>query len=134
MKNVSDGHAKNFLFPKKLAKVASEGVLKEAETLQQNREIMSARDKENSQKAVKILAETVVEFKKKASSAGKLFSSVGKEEIAKQISKITGMNITTKMIDLGDAGEHIKQVGVCDIEINIREGLTAQTKITIKSE
>ena len=134
VKNVSDGHARNFLFPKKLARIASEGALKEATALQEKREIMNVQSKENSQKAVVILAEAVIEFKKKSSSAGKLFSSVSKNEIAKQISKITGMEIDVDMIDLGDLGEHIKQIGEHMITVNLGDGLKAQVKISVKSE
>ncbi len=134
VKSVSDGHARNFLFPKKLAKVASEGALKESETLQKNRELVNARDKEAAQKAIAILQEATVEFKKKASSAGTLFSSVSKADIAKQISKITGIEITPKMLDLGSHGEHIKQTGEHDIRIAIRDGLEAMGKVSVKSE
>ncbi|MBP9822012.1 MAG: 50S ribosomal protein L9 [Candidatus Pacebacteria bacterium] len=134
VKSVSDGHARNFLFPKKMAKAASEGAVKEAAILQSNREAMSAKDKEAAQKAVTILSEAAIHFKKKASTAGTLFSSVGKDDIADQISKLTGMNVTHKMIDLGEAGEHIKQVGEHNITINVRDGLTAKAKVTIDSE
>ena len=134
VKNVSDGHARNFLFPKKLAKIANEGALKEATALQEKREIMNLRNKENNEKAVTILAETVVEFKKKASSAGTLFSSVTKEEIAKQTSKITGIDVDTDMIDLGDLGEHIKQIGEHVITVKLGGELKTQVKVLVKSE
>jgi len=134
IKSVSDGHARNFLFPKKLARVASENALKEAIALQQKRESLNLKDKENAQKAVAILAEAVIEFKKKASSAGTLFSSVTKDEIAKQISKITGMEINADMIDLGDLGEHIKQIGEHQITIELDKNAKTQVRVSIKSE
>ena len=134
VKNVSDGHARNFLFPKKLARVASENALKEAIALQQKRESLNLKNKENAQKAVAILAEAVIEFKKKASSAGTLFSSVTKDEIAKQISKITGMEINADMIDLGDLGEHIKQIGEHQITIELDKNAKTQVRVSIKSE
>ena len=134
VKNVSDGHARNFLFPKKLARIASEGALKEATALQEKREIMNVQSKENSQKAVVILAEAVIEFKKKASKAGTLFSSVSKIEVAKQISKITGLDIDADMIDLGDLGEHIKQLGEHTINVDLDKDIKASVQVSIKSE
>jgi len=134
VKNVSDGHARNFLFPKKLARVASENALKEAIALQQKRESLNLKNKENAQKAVAILAEAVIEFKKKASSAGTLFSSVTKDGIAKQVSKMTGIEINADMIDLGDLGEHIKQIGEHVITIELDKDAKAQVQVSIKSE
>lgn len=134
VKNVSDGHARNFLFPKKLARVASEGALKEAEALQQKREAVNLKDKENAQKAIAILAEAMIEFKKKASKAGTLFSSVSKIEVAKQISKITGLDVDADMIDLGDLGEHIKQIGEHTITVDLDKDVKAPVRVSIKSE
>ena len=134
VKNVSDGHARNFLFPRKLAKAASEGAVKEADALQKKREAMDLRDKENAQKAVAILNDRTLEFHKKASSAGTLFSSLTKEEVAKEINKQTAGEIEPRMIDFGEAGEHIKQTGEHAATIELAKGLEAKVRIKIASE
>jgi large subunit ribosomal protein L9 len=134
IKNVSDGHARNFLFPRKLAKAASEGAVKEADALQKKREAMDLKDKENAQKALAILNDTVLEFSKKASSAGTLFSSLTKDEVAKEITKKAGVGVEPKMIDFGEAGEHIKQVGEHVAAIEFGKGLEASVRVNIKSE
>ena len=74
IKNVSDGYARNFLFPKKLAKIATDGAIKEVEMLQKKREVMDAKNAERMQKAAEVLKDTAIEFQKKASPAGILFS------------------------------------------------------------
>jgi large subunit ribosomal protein L9 len=134
VKNVSDGHARNFLFPKKLAKVASGGALKEIETSQQNRELLNIKDKEKAEKAIKLLEGADIKFKKKASSTGKLFSSVTKEEISKQIDKLTNLTIGVDSIDLGDQGEHIKHVGQHEAALKLASGMTTKVKIVVESE
>jgi large subunit ribosomal protein L9 len=134
IKNVSDGHARNFLFPRKLAKMATDGALKDAEALSKQREAMDMRDKENSQKALTVLNDTVLEFHKKASSAGTLFSSLTKEEVAKEITKKTAGEIDPGMIDFGEAGEHIKQVGEHVAVVTLGKGLQANVRIILKSE
>jgi len=134
VKNVSDGHARNFLFPKKLAKLATESGLKEVSALQQKRDVMNLKDKESVKKAVATLAETVIEFKKKASPTGTLFSSVNKEEIAKEVSNITGVRIDANMVNLGDLGEHIKHLGEHEALIELGHETKAPVKLLVKPE
>lgn len=132
VKNVSDGHARNFLLPKKLAKIASENALKEIGTLTQQREVMDLKDKESAEKAVAVLATANIEFKKKASQTGTLFSSVTKHEIAVELTKFTGMKIDADMIDLGGQGEHIKHIGEHVITLDL-EHFKPEVKISVKS-
>lgn len=134
IKNVSDGHARNFLFPKKLAKMATEGAVKEASTLRAQREVANLKDKENAQKAVELLEKITLEFSKKASPTGTLFSSVTKADIAKDLSKLTNMSIDAQMVDIAEHGEHIKQVGEHTATIDLGNNLSAQVKVTVKSE
>lgn len=133
IKNVSDGHARNFLFPRKLARVATEGALKDVEALQKKREIMNVKDKEDAEKAVAILKDSTLEFKKKASPAGTLFSSVTKHEIAQELTKKTGIKIDTDSLDLGEQGEHIKHIGEHEIKVNLGNDLEAPVKIRVSS-
>ncbi len=133
IKNVSDGHARNLLFPRKLAKPATEGAMKEAEGLSKKREAMSVKDKENAEKAAAVLKESALEFKKKASPTGTLFSSVTKHEIAHELSKKTGIKIETDSLDLGPHGEHIKHLGEHEIKIDLGNEIEAQVKIKVSS-
>ncbi len=132
VKNVSDGHARNFLFPQKLAKIASETALKEIGTLTQQRETMDIRDKENAEKAAAVLATANIEFRKKASQTGTLFSSVTKQEIAVELTKFTGVKIDADMIDLRGQGEHIKHIGEHVIILDL-DHLKPEVKISVKS-
>jgi len=132
IKNVSDGHARNFLLPKKLARIASENALKEIGTLTVQREAMDLKDKENAEKAVAILATANIEFKKKASPTGTLFSSVTKREIAVELTKFTGIKIDADMVDLGGQGEHIKHIGEHVVTLDMNH-LRPEVKISVKS-
>lgn len=133
VKSVSDGHARNFLFPRKLAKVADAGGLKEVESLQKKQEAMSLKDKANTEKAIVILASTAIEFQKKASPAGTLFSSVTKHEIAQELTKKAGVKIESDMILITEQGEHLKHIGEHMITIDLGDGVKAPTKVIVKS-
>lgn len=134
VKSVSDGHARNFLFPRKLAKIATENTLKEVATLSLKREAMNLKNQEAATKAVAVLATMNLEFKKKASPTGTLFSSVTRHEIAQELTKRSGMKIETEMIDIGEHGEHIKHIGEHAITVELVNGLKADMKISIKGE
>lgn len=134
VKSVSDGHARNFLFPRKLAKIATENTLKEVATLSLKREAMTLKNQENAQKAMVTLATISLEFKKKASSTGTLFSSVTRHEIAHELTRQSGLKIETEMINIGEHGEHIKHLGEHVVIIELANGLKTDIKVSIKSE
>jgi len=134
VRNVSDGHARNFLFPRKLAKIATENTLKEVASLSLKREAMTLKNQEATQKAVAVLAMVVLEFKKKASPTGTLFSSVTRHEIAHELTKQSGIKIETEMIGIGEHGEHIKHLGEHVVTIELASGLKTDVKVSIKNE
>lgn len=132
IKNVSDGYARNMLFPKKMAKVADEGTQKEVEALKANQKAASEREVAQANAAVSKLKEVTVQFSKKASPNGTLFSSVTKAEIAKEISHLSGFKIDESMInDLGEHRDHLKQVGDYPIEVELHPGVRAEVKLKI---
>ena len=88
--NVSDGYARNFLFPKKLAIEADNAALNELK----NREEAAAHHKKEEinaakETAAKLEGKTVV-IKAKAGGSGKLFGAVTSKEIALEIKKRKG--------------------------------------------
>lgn len=134
IKSVSDGHARNFLFPRKLAKVADNNALKEVETLKKQREASLVKDLEEAKKAAVTLAGVTLEFSKKASPTGTLFSSVTRHEIAHELAKKTGIKVATDSINLPEQSEHIKHLGEHTAKIELAGGLNADLKIEIKPE
>ena len=124
--NVSDGYARNFLFPKKLAIEADNAALNELK----NREEAAAHHKQEEINAAKELAAKLegktVTIKAKAGNNGKLFGSVTSKEIAAEIKKSIGVEIDRKKMSVAD----IKNFGEYTAEIKLYVGITA--KITVK--
>lgn len=134
VKKVSDGYGRNYLLAKKLAKIASEGNMREVESLKKKAEvedkIVSEKAKEIAEKA----KDLVLEFSKKASKTGKLFASLTKKDIAAELSKAVGGKIETAMIDLKEHGEHIKQTGEHVIEVELSPEVKLELKVVVKEE
>ena len=124
--NVSDGYARNFLFPKKLAVEADNAALNELK----NREEAAAHHKKEEIAAAKETAARLdgktVEIKAKAGAGGKLFGSVTSKEIATEIKNTLGIEIDRKKMQVAD----IKNFGEYTAEIKLYQGITA--KLTVK--
>lgn len=124
--NVSDGYARNFLFPKKLAVEADNSALNELK----NREEAQAHHKKEelaaAQKTASMLDGKSVNIKAKAGAGGKLFGSVTSKEIAAEIKNSIGVKIDRKKMNVAD----IKNYGEYTAEIKLYPGVTA--KLTVK--
>lgn len=124
--NVSDGYARNFLFPKKLAVEADNTAMNEFK----NREEAKAHHKQeeinNANEIAKQLNGKTVTLFAKAGSNGKLFGSVTSKEIAAEIKNSLGIEIDRKKMQVAD----IKNFGEYTAEIKLYTGISA--KITVK--
>ena len=124
--NVSDGYARNFLFPKKLAAIADNTAMNDLK----NKEAAAAHHKQEEINAAnataKVLNGKTVSISAKSGSNGKLFGSVTSKEIAAEIKKSLGVEIDRKKMSVAD----IKNFGEYTAEIKLYTGITA--KITVK--
>ena len=131
MVNVSDGYARNFLFPKGLAAEASASNInvmntkKDAEKSKKDRELAHAREL-----AVKVGATTVV-IKSKAGENGKLFGSITSKDISDKLKADFNLDIDKKKIVLPDT---IKSLGTTQVEVKIYPDVSAKFTVNIVHE
>jgi len=131
IKNVSDGYARNFLLPRKIAKSASDSSLKEVASLNAKRTIMIESEKKNALEAVEKLKDLVIEFTRKATKTGKLFAGINKDDIAKEIKKSSGVQLQEEMIG---HEEPIKHIGEHLVDLNLSPEVKTQIKVVVKPE
>jgi len=107
--NASDGHARNFLFPRKLAAEATKTNLSQHEAqLKQSAQKLS-QEVESAKAIGDKLQESKVTIPVKVGGAGKMFGSIGSKEVAEAIQAQIGVSLDRKKIDLGPVktiGEH----------------------------
>ncbi len=129
--DASDGYARNFLLPKKLAVLADASNLNELKTKQEankyKRDMTMANAKELAEKMKKF--ELV--FKIKAGENGKTFGSVTAKDIANELNKKYFVEVDKKKVGLDDA---IKTVGVYNIEIKLFEGINGILRVNVIAE
>jgi len=125
--NASDGYARNFLFPRKLAVEATTGRLKEIE----DKKAAEKNRKEKELGAAKELADKLskleVLFRTKAGENGKLFGSITGKDVAEAIKTQHKIEVDKKKIVLHDA---IKALGTYQVEIKVYPEVS--TKISVK--
>ena len=124
--NVSDGYARNFLFPKKLAKEANAQALNELKNAEESRAFKIKQETEAAQaSADKINGKSVSIL---AKAGGKLFGSVTAKEIAEAIKKQYGVDVDKRKIDTkGD----MKAFGTYECEVKLYSGITATVKAVV---
>lgn len=113
LKDVSDGYARNFLLPKKLAKEATADNLNTFKMQEKAKAAQIAKEKAEANENAKKLESIVVKIPAKAGSNGKLFGAVTSKEISEALAKQHGMNIEKNKIVLA---ENIKTYGAFDVK------------------
>lgn len=128
MVNVSEGFARNFLFPRKLAAVATEGKVKEFEHLKRVAEIKKKKAMSERQEILKQISGKMVLFKMQAGESDKLFGTVTTADISRELSRM-GFEIDKRDIYLQ---EPIKMLGQHRAVIKYSEGVEAPVQITVE--
>jgi len=125
VKNVSDGYARNFLFPQGLAKIATEETVKNLEA-QKAATVKEEEKVKNELIALsKVLENKEFEFKVKTGEKGEVFGSVTKNDIEKSISAPEDIEV---LLD-----KPIKKLGEHRVEVNLGKGIKANLKINVIS-
>lgn len=128
VKNVSDGYARNFLFPQRLARAADKQGVSEVSAVIKN-------EKETEDR-LRVLARRISErellFRLRADKEnGSVFGSVNKEDILKGL---RDADLLTKDRVEIKIPKPIKELGVHEAEVRFPKGITAKLKIRIDAE
>lgn len=129
MVNVSDGYARNFLFPRNMAVEANASNInvmntrKEAEKSKKDRELAYARELASKIKEITVVIRT------KAGDNGKLFGSITSKDIADKLKANHNLVIDKKKIVMHDS---LKSLGTSEVEVKLYPEVSA--KLTVKIE
>jgi len=128
--DVSDGYARNFLFPKKLAAEATKANVNSLETKKKNEQEQRKKELEDA-KALKVVLESKsITFAQKTGEGGRLFGSVTNKEVAQALLDQEGIEIDRKKITIPEA---IKKTGEYDAEIKLHTEVSARLKLVVSS-
>ncbi len=110
----SDGHALNYLIPKKLAVLATPVTVREAELRRKQATDRAELDTVLLAQNLAALAEARVVIKMKANEKGHLYDAVGKSDIQREVKEQSRIDLPEDVIKLE---KPIKELGVFDIPV-----------------
>ena len=125
--NVSDGYARNFLFPRKLASEINAQLISELKNKQSSEKFKADEElKAAKENAEKINGQTVA-LKAKGGANGKLFGSVTAKEISQFVSTKFAIKVDKRKITVDD----IKAFGTYNAQIRLHPQVTADFKVQV---
>ncbi|MBR2714678.1 MAG: 50S ribosomal protein L9 [Ruminococcus sp.] len=127
---VNDGYARNFLFPRNIAKEANAQAMNELRNAEQSKKFKTDTQIAQANKAKAELEGSVFVMSAKAGQNGKLFGSITAKEISAEIKKQKGIDVDKRKITLSS---DIKTCGEYDVEIKLYTGIAAKVKVEVKA-
>ena len=127
--NVSDGFARNYLFPRKWAGEARPGAVKEIERKRAAEEKLERERRESAVNTAAQLKDKVVVLKAKCGSQGRLYGSITSQEIADALKEQHGVEVDKRKIEC----EPIRQVGETDITVWVYANVTTPMKVRVEA-
>ena len=129
MLEVSDGYARNFMLPKKLAIEATPDAINTMKMNDKATQERIAKEKAAALETSKKLRELTLVVKAKGGGAGKLFGAVTNDAIAAALKANTGITLDKRKIVISDP---IKNVGTYTVQCKLGYEITAP--LTVKIE
>lgn len=126
--NVSEGFARNFLFPRKLASEATEKRVKEWEHLKRVADAKKKKAVAERQALLSKINGSAVKFKMAAAESDKIFGSVTTTDVSKELEKM-GFSVDRRDIHFE---EQIKVLGTHKAFVRLGEGLEATIQIAVE--
>lgn len=127
--NVSDGYARNMLFPKKLGLEATSKNINDLK-LQKAHEEKVAKELLDEAKAFKAELETKeITVTIKVGEGGRTFGSISTKELAEAAKEQLGYDIDKKKMQLANP---IKELGIVKVPVRLHTKVTAELKVNVK--
>ena len=128
--NISDGYARNFLFPRNLAKEANAAAMAEFKSKAAAAEHHYEEEKAAAKKTAQAIQDTKIEIKAKAGSSGKLFGAVTSKEVATVLNEQLGISIDKKKLTVAD----IKNFGEYTATVKLFKDIAATFTVAVTPE
>ncbi|MDP3727807.1 MAG: 50S ribosomal protein L9 [bacterium] len=130
VRNVSDGYARNFLFPQGLAELATDANIQAGNRAAADRTSRGERERQRFAALAEKISGTTLEFTLKTGKGGQAFGSVSAENIAERLGQ-EGLNVERQWVVLK---KNIKTTGEHAVDIRLPHQVKAAVKVIIEPE
>lgn len=131
VKKVADGYARNYLLPHKLAVIADDGSVKQAESVKQAALRREAKTKTEAEELAKIVSQITLTFRAKAGEGDRLFGSITSGDIADALVRDRHVTVDRRKIELDNP---IKELGTRQVSIKLHPEVNAQVTVVVEKE
>lgn len=126
--DVSEGYAKNFLFPKKLAVAANNQILTEIKGKEESRLHNIELEKQAARQTAEKLSEATVKITTKAGTDGRIYGSVTAKDIAEALEAQYGIKVDRRKITLN---EPIKTFGTYILDVKLYADISGKITVSV---
>ncbi len=125
---VSDGYARNYLFPEGKALEATESMSAQSESMKKARSARDAKDRETAEAQASTLAGAVIGIPARAAAGGRLFGSIGPAEVVAAIAEQKGIELDAHKVIMV---EHLKEVGSAEVTLELFDDVVVPVGIEV---
>ena len=125
---VSDGYARNFLFPKKLAVAADARVMSEAKSKEEARQFKLKEEKAAAKALADKLSTLTVRINASSGGDGRLYGSITSKDIAEKLKEQHKIDIDKRKLVLQ---ENIKSYDTYEVDVKVYPEISAKLKVTV---
>lgn len=125
----SDGYARNYLFPKKLAREANAQAMNEYKNAENSKNYKIATQKAQAEQQKKMLEGKKFVMTAKAGQGGRLFGSITAKQVAEEIKKQYAISVDKRKVVLEC---DIKEFGTYKAEVKLYTGISAHIDVQVK--
>lgn len=126
--DVSDGYARNFLFPKKLAVVADNKAINEVKNKEASKQYKIETEKAAARQIADKLSQIVLKISVNAGADGRLYGSITSKDLAEALAKQHGITVDKRKIVMPDP---IKAYGTYNFDVRLYPEIVGKIKVTV---
>ncbi|MBA2570442.1 MAG: 50S ribosomal protein L9 [Chloroflexi bacterium] len=128
LKDVTDGYARNFLIPKRLAVPAAGGAYRAWQHDVASREEKRKKERAAAEIAAQRISSTTLTMGVKVGEGGKLYGSIGAKDIAEALGR-RGIDVDRHKVDLD---EPLKMLGTYKVAVKVFAGMTPEVTVVVE--
>jgi large subunit ribosomal protein L9 len=130
--SVSEGYARNYLLPRKLAEIATPGRVAQVRQIMEERAAHAQREADRADETREMLSKTVLTITAPVGTGDRLFGSVTNQDIANAIFAARKLRVDKRNVDLD---EPIKTVGTFLVKVQVHNSVEpAEVKVIVAPE
>lgn len=131
IKDVADGHGRNYLIPRGFAVVATPDAMKRADEIRQVAKKREEKDLDQAHKLAKEIENIELVLKAKVGEQHRLYGSITSADVAEALSKKVGQEIDKRKVEME---EPLKHTGSFEVPVRLGHELVAKVKVLVEAE